>query len=617
MITDDDVERVLDAADIVAVVGEHVRLKRVGNSWRGPCPFHKGKGDNFSVLPGRGYRCWVCGETGSVFTFVQKQLGLDFVEAVKFVGLKSGVEVRDVRRRVDAPHPHEPLWEVVAATEEFFQRALWEEEEGSIARAYLAQRAITRELADRFGLGYAPHSPSALRNHLTALGMPAERQVAAGVLIQRDGESEGRPRFRGRLTFPIHDARGRPVGFGARALDNSEPKYINSAESAIYSKGSLLYRLHEARHAIRRVDRVLLVEGYFDVLRIVAAGIDEVVAPLGTALTPNQAQLLRRYTRNVFVLYDSDKAGLRATFRSGDALLAERASVRVVTLPEGEDPDTFVLRHGAAGLEKAVRQSLDVFDRKLQLLQRGGWFADLTKARKALDRLLPTIRSTADELTRDLYLTRAAEASGVARDTLVREAAQSPETGRANRGADRVTSATGPAPRRPSRSGGESPARRVRAPGEEAERDIVRVMLIAPDRIDRITELLASIDDEAHSARRHAGHMDAVSPAPAGLRDRRLHAIHQALLACNGNTDPARVVDHLETDAIGLYQDLLSGLDAIVHVEETLGDAVRRLQVRWRRELIGALRARAEGMSDPDQRNAEILRLRKEIEVLT
>ena len=259
MIPDEEVDRVLDAADIVGIIGEHVRLKRVGNSWRGPCPFHHGKHDNFSVMPNGGYRCFRCDERGSVFTFVQKHLGLDFVEAVKYVGAKSGIEVREVTRRTEGPDPREPLWEVVAATAEFFQRTLWSDDEGSAARAYIAQRGIDREEADRFGIGYSPRTIGALRRHLDSLGYPLERQIESGVMLVRAEGEEPRPRFRGRLMFPIHDARGRAVGFGGRSIDGSEPKYINSAESAIYSKGKLLYHMHEARHAIRKADRVLLV----------------------------------------------------------------------------------------------------------------------------------------------------------------------------------------------------------------------------------------------------------------------------------------------------------------------------------------------------------------------
>ena len=597
MIPDDIVEHVLDAADIVAIVGEHVRLKRVGNSWRGPCPFHQGKKDNFSVQPGRGYRCWTCGETGSVFTFVQKRLGLDFVEAVKYVGQKSGIEVREVTRRTEGPDPREPLWETAAATAEFFQRTLWEDDEGGVAREYLAKRGITRDVAERFGLGVAPRPIGALRRHLEALGIPIERQVAAGVMMVREEADEPRPRFRGRLMFPIHDIRGRVVGFGGRSLDGSEPKYVNSAESAIYSKGSLLYHLHDARHAIRRADRIVIVEGYFDVVRTVVAGVEETVAPLGTALTSEQAALIRRQTANVFLLYDSDEAGLKATFRSGDALLRERASVRVVTLPPGEDPDTFVQKHGAAGLEKELRAAVDIFDRKLQILQRGDWFADVRRTRTAIDRLLPTIRAAADPVTRDLYLTRAAQASGVPRETLAAEVAA---------GARRAAGPGGPATASAPRNG--SPARRepVRhRDGETAERALVQAMLIAPDRAEAITEAIGRIDDEAAAG-------DPL--AQATIRDERLVAIQQALLSAPG-ADVATWAERLDAEAAALLEELLANLAGIVNLDATVDDSLSRLKARWRKERIAAMRATPSG--DPDAAAAETLRLQLEIQQLT
>jgi DNA primase len=206
-------------------------------------------------------------------------------------------------------------------------------------------------------------------------------------------------------------------------LGQGEPKYLNSPESPIFTKGRMLYGLNWARNAIRRDDRVLLVEGYFDVLRCVAGGIESVVAPLGTALTADQAALLTRYTKNIYLLYDSDGAGQRATFRAGDALLAKGASVQVVTLPDGDDPDSFVAKNGARGLEAQIASSVDVFDRKVQVLERAGYFATLRQKRKALDHLLPTIRAAADPLTQDLYIQRAAEAAGVGRDLLANEVA--------------------------------------------------------------------------------------------------------------------------------------------------------------------------------------------------
>ena len=471
MIPDEVVDRVRDEADIVEIIGEFVKLKRVGTSFRGPCPFHHGKHDNFSVLPRGSFMCFVCGEKGNVFTFIQKHLGLDFVEAVKWVGAKIGVEVREVSRQQEGPDPREPLWEVNAAASEFFRRALWEDAGGAPARAYLQGRSIDREDAERFTLGFAPRDGGQLREHLQALGFDDDRQLSAGLLVRREESDELRSRFRQRLMFPIYDLREHVAGFGGRVLGEGEPKYLNSAESEIFSKRRLLYGLNWAKQAMRRADRVLLVEGYFDLIRLVLAGIDEVVAPLGTALTEAQASLLRKYTKNVFLLYDSDNAGQKATFRAGDELLRNAVSVRVVTLPDGEDPDSFVASEGLEGLEREIAQSIDIFDRKIQILQRSGWFGDLRRKRQALDKLLPTIRATSDRIMRDLYVARTSEVAGVSRELLERELGAPAVVRAAVASPDERTAVSARRARNRDRR------LNRRAAGARAERELLRVML--------------------------------------------------------------------------------------------------------------------------------------------
>lgn len=489
MIPDEVVDRVRDEADIVEIIGEFVKLKRVGTSFRGPCPFHHGKHDNFSVLPRGAFMCFVCGEKGNVFTFVQKHLGLDFVEAVKWVGAKIGVEVREVSRQQEGPDPREPLWEVNAAASEFFRRQLWEDPIGSTARTYVQSRSIEREDAERFTLGFAPRDGNLLREHLNALGFDDDRQLAAGLLVRREENDELRGRFRHRLMFPIYDLREHVVGFGGRVLGEGEPKYLNSAESDVFSKRRLLYGLNWAKQAIRRSDRVLLVEGYFDLIRLVLAGIDEVVAPLGTALTEAQASLLRKYTKNVFLLYDSDAAGQKATFRAGDELLRNGASVRVVTLPDGEDPDSFVASEGAEGLEREIAQSIDIFDRKIQILQRGGWFADLRRKRQALDKLLPSIRAATDRIMRDLYIARTSEVAGVSRELLERELGMA-EVQRVTGETAAATLAPAPPPARRARSRDRRTNRRAAA--TRAERELLRVMLHDRRYVEVVAERLGA-----------------------------------------------------------------------------------------------------------------------------
>ena len=486
MIPDDVVERVREEADIVSIVGEYVKLKRVGNSFRGPCPFHHGKNDNFSVTLRGGYKCFVCGESGDVFTFIQKHLGLDFVEAVKLVGAKAGVDVREVARRTEEKDSREPLWEINAAAAEFFRRRLWESPDGETAREYLTSRGLAREDADRFGIGYAPADREAIRDSLASLGFAPDRQLAAGLLVAREGSVEPRARFRHRLMFPIFDGAGHVVGFGGRLLGDGEPKYLNSAESEVFAKRKLLYGLNWAKQAIRKADRLIIVEGYFDVIRLMLAGITEAVAPLGTALTEDQAALIRKYTKNVFLLYDSDRAGLKATFRAGDILLAGGSSVRVITLPSGEDPDTFVAKFGTDAFEKVADASIDVYDRKIQLLERGGWFADLRRKRQALDKLLPTLRATADHLTRDLYVSRTSEVAGVSRDQLVRELSVAPRERRVPAETGAPPAAPEPAVRRRERRADR------RAVGVRAERELVRLLLAYRRYVEATAERIAA-----------------------------------------------------------------------------------------------------------------------------
>jgi DNA primase len=584
VIPDEVVEQVSVAADIVAIIGEHVKLKKTGSVWRGPCPFHQGTNANFSVLPRGGYTCFVCGEKGSVFTFVQKRLGMSFVEAVKYVGAKSGIEVQDVQRKREGPDPREPLWELHGTVAEFFQRQLWDEPAGEQARAYLKERDVSRNTAERFGLGYAPRDLNALRTHLAGLGVPEERTIAAGLLVQREEGNELRPRFRDRLIFPILEQGGKTVGFGGRLLGPGEPKYLNSAESDIFTKGKTLYNLGNARNAIRREDRVILVEGYFDALRLVEAGVEHVVAPMGTALAEGQADLLARFTKHAVLLYDSDGPGQKATFRAADVLLAKGFEVRVVTLPEGEDPDTFVRAKGLAGIAPLIENAMDVFDRKVQLLQRAGWFNDLQHKRRALDRLLPTIRAASDPITRDLYLARAADAAGIAREVLLSELhtvrrgtrttgrpAAAPPT-RADRDEDAPPPMDDPQAFVPS-----GPYKSSVDQGN-AEQVLLRVLLTQPVWQEFIAEELGKIEMEEMP---DAESGDALGEEQGGaLRDPVYASIYSAAMQLGADADAERFAEVLEPLEIYVFETLRGEADAVVDAKTSIADALRQLRGR-------------------------------------
>ncbi len=590
MIPDEVVEQVREAADVVQIIGEYVKLKKTGSDYRGPCPFHQGTHRNFSVSPRKGiFYCFVCHEGGDVFRFVQKRLGVAWPEAVRIVGQKAGVEVKEVDTRREGPDAREPFWEINAAAAEYFRAMLWDDPRAKGAREYLESREISRELAQEIGIGYAPSEIGLMRTYLATLGFDDARMLETGLLVQREEGTEPRPRFRDRLMFPILDAMGRHVGFGGRVLGNSEPKYLNSPDSPVFSKGKLLYALNWAKNEIRKEDRVLVVEGYFDVVRLIAAGVRTGVAPMGTALTDAQVTLIRKYTKNAVLLYDNDRGGLAATFRSGDELLRQGFGVRVVTLPEGDDPDTFVRREGAAGLEREITAAIDVFERKVQILQRVGAFSELHKKRRALDRLLPTIRAASDPIMRDLYLARASEASGVDRAILQREV-ESP----ARRG---ERPAAQPAPQGEPDIGQAVPTRSDRgdrvdsysAIGSSAERELVRAMLQQRTRVAEIAEKVGL----------------------ESFRDRRYRRIFSRLLESEEDTPVQQLVEGLPVTDVAVIEELLSERGAQIDPQRTVDDSLTAIRVRELDEKLLEIDATLP-LARADQKD-ELMKLKQEL----
>ncbi|MBS1240671.1 MAG: DnaG [Gemmatimonadetes bacterium] len=469
MIPDEIIEQVRDAADLVEIIGEAVQLKRTGTDYRGPCPFHGGTNRNFAVIPKKGlYYCFVCHEGGDVFTWLMKRHGLDYPSAVREIARKVGITIPEAGPR-QGPDPREPLFQAVAMAADFFARRLQEDQAAAPAREYLAGRDISLEQAGEWGLGFAPRGGELLVE-MGRLGIETPVLLEAGLASQRD-DGKVVARFRGRLLFPIHDLRGRAVGFGGRILGPGEPKYLNSPDSPVFKKGSLLYHLHLAKQAIRKEETAIVVEGYFDVLRLALAGMENVVAPLGTAMTSDQAGILRRFAKSVVLLYDSDRAGLRATFRAGDECLRHGIRVRVATMPEGEDPDTLVRTGGARAMQAVLHDAVDVLERKLQLLEVRGWFGDVARRRDALDRILPTLRAPADPVVRDLYLGRVVEKVGVSRETLERELRERPAPAGPQAGAVAPLARGTASP---------MPPRAPRQPGWRIEQALLRVLVASP-----------------------------------------------------------------------------------------------------------------------------------------
>ena len=428
MIPDDQVDEVRARADIVQVIGDIVPLKKSGKDYKACCPFHDEKTPSFYVVPAKGfYNCFGCGESGNVFTFLMKRHGLSFVDAVKHVAAASGVEIREVSRGQTGEDPFRYLYEANAFARMFFQDLLWDEATGGPATAYLEERGIDRETAERFGIGYAPDAWRGLLEAASHHGIGEEVLIEVGLVTRSEKRKDSYDRFRGRLIFPIESLAGKVVGFGGRVLGagrEGTPKYVNSPESPIYHKGGILYGLSWAKNAIRRRETALMVEGYMDVVSLAVAGFDNAVAPLGTAVTSDQVALLHRFTSRIHLLFDGDAAGLKATFRAADLLLAGNVHPCVVTLPPGEDPDTIVHSEGAEALKGYIDGAIDVLDRKIQMLEEHDHFKSIEHTRTAIDRLLPTLRAVQDPALRDIYIKKVSDRTGVRRDTLEAELAR-------------------------------------------------------------------------------------------------------------------------------------------------------------------------------------------------
>ena len=358
LIRDEAIRAVRERASLSEVVSDVVALRRRSRSAVGLCPFHAEKTPSFTVSEERGFfHCFGCGEHGDVFAFVMKTQSLSFPEAVRRVAERFGVPLPE-----EAGEPaqrREPLAAVNAAAAAFF-RAELRGSGGGRALAYLRGRGVSEEMIERFGLGWAPGGGEALARHLRTKGLPLEDALTAGLVMRRDrpdGRAGVLDRFRDRVMFPITDASGKVIAFGGRILPDRPasgdppPKYLNSAESPVFRKGHTLYGLALARDAIRKSDRAVVVEGYLDVIALAQAGIGEVVAPLGTALTAEQLRLLRRFTETVIACFDGDSAGRRAAARSFPVFLEAGLWGRGAFLPAGEDPDTFVRARGRAALE--------------------------------------------------------------------------------------------------------------------------------------------------------------------------------------------------------------------------------------------------------------------------
>ncbi len=554
---DATIEEIRDRVDIVEVVGRFVSLKRAGRNYKGLCPFHQEKTPSFNVNPDRQiFHCFGCDAGGNVFTFLTRHENLTFPEAVRTLARECGVAIPESER--GEPGLSEQLHRALGAAQGYFRSSL-AAAAGAPARAYLAQRGIDAEAAERAGVGFVPDRWDGLVRALAGDGIASEIGERAGLLAAR--ESGGHyDRLRGRVTFPIRDARGRVIAFGGRALrPDQEPKYLNTPESPVFRKREAFFGFPHALEAMRRQEQAVVVEGYFDVLALWRAGIDQAIATCGTALTPEHAQGLRRRTPQVVLVFDGDEAGQRAIDRALEVLLPHELRVRAAVLPPRDDPDTLLAREGASALAEIVGAAPPALDAVIERAVAGGCRSPWEKA-DAVAAVAPLLALIRDPVERGAFVQQLAFAARA-------EPRHVEQAVRAARAGDREGARKAAVPAGPRRAG----------PVERNLATLARVLLAHPAQSARLPR------DEILSLVERGPHRELVAAViDAGRQAERV--------------DVAELADRLEADACRLLTALAADECAIDEdaAAQTIDDTVAWLRKRRRNERERALTRRFE-----------------------
>ncbi|MCY4171261.1 MAG: DNA primase [Bacteroidetes bacterium] len=407
-------DQVRDSSDLLSIVQDYVKLKKAGNNYIGLCPFHDEKTPSFNVNPSKGFfKCFGCGKSGDVFTFVMEIERLLFLDAVRWLASRNGITIPEHAVDQQAYKEKEVVYHALRFAADYFVKQLLES--GSLARDYLTQRGLTDKTIERFKLGWAPNSWDALIKSAEKANIKPETLVRAGLIKKREDSQGYYDRFRNRVIFPVWSHVGKIIGFGGRILtpDEKAPKYLNSPETEVYNKSYVLYGLNHAKREARQDERVLLVEGYTDVLALYQAGIGA-VACCGTALTSHQVKLLGRYVKEVRLLYDADKAGVQATERAIDCVLQNGLDASVVSLPEGEDPDSFLSSRGVDEFKTFLLETTkDWMASSVFVAQHQHLLDSPQGMRQEISKIAKRISWIQDDLLRKLYIQKASQLFGV------------------------------------------------------------------------------------------------------------------------------------------------------------------------------------------------------------
>ncbi len=404
------------------MVSRYITLSKTGQNLRGLCPFHHEKTPSLTVTPARQmFYCFGCGVGGDIFTFLMRKEGLEFLEAVKDLAERAGIPLppdasqgfsqsqTGQRKKLEGLHALANTW---------FQQNLYDPSKGRSALAYLADRGLELSNLKAFGMGYALPSWDGLTNYLTRQGAAPSDLEASGLVVSKNSQNPSKSarfydRFRGRVMIPICDLRAHVIAFGGRVFEDGTPKYLNSPDTVLFQKGRVLYGLHKARETSHHLDSLILVEGYFDVLALHQAGIRHVAAPLGTALTPEHATLLRRFVNTVVLIFDGDAAGTGAVLRALDVFRNSGVTVKVVVMPQGHDPDSYVRAHGAEGFLALQDQALTLLEFAVAQCLEGATHATIEERTRRVDDILRIMANVSNPIEKNEQIQRVAERLGV------------------------------------------------------------------------------------------------------------------------------------------------------------------------------------------------------------
>ncbi|MBL7197114.1 MAG: DNA primase [Candidatus Omnitrophica bacterium] len=408
-----------DRCDIVELIASYIPLKRAGRNFKASCPFHNEKTPSFIVSPEKQiYHCFGCGEGGNILSFLMKYERMDFKEAIETLAKRAGIAIHLEENDKEKSYITE-LYRINEIAGDFYQSYLLKRANPNLQK-HLESRKLNKETLNKFKIGLAPNQWDGLINYLRAKSINLKLIEKVGLIISKENGGFY-DRFRNRLIIPICDLKNRIIAFGARALDESMPKYINSPETQIYVKGKNLFGLNSAKDSVRQKDYCIIAEGYFDVITPMQEGLLNIVSSSGTALTIEQIRLLKRYTKNVVVVYDSDSAGQLATLRSLDLFLEEDMNVKIVDLPKGYDPDLFVRKFGIGKFQNLVDNSLDIFDYKLKVLSKIYDVRKINEKSKIAIEMLSMIKRIKNEILKSEYIKLLSEKISVNEESLIKE----------------------------------------------------------------------------------------------------------------------------------------------------------------------------------------------------